>query len=94
MQITDIRIHLLKEPKSKLLAFAEVTLDNCLVIRDFQIFASKHGTFIGMPSRKLPDGSWREMVFAIDTDLSEKLKSQILRAYQDELNRPEHQFTP
>jgi stage V sporulation protein G len=92
MQITDIRIHCIKEPKSKLLAFAEITLNNCLVIKDFQIFSSKRGTFIGMPSRKMPDGTWREMVFAIDTDLAEKFKTQILRAYEDEINRPEHQL--
>lgn len=90
MQITDVRIQLIKSPRSKLLAFAELTFDDSLVIKDFQIFMSQRGAFVGMPSRKMPDGTWRETVFAIDTDLSERIQQTILRAYEDEVNRPEN----
>lgn len=90
MQITDIRIQLIKNPRSKLLAFAEITLDQALVIKDFQIFNSARGCFVSMPSRKMPDGTWRETVFAIDTELADRIKSTILRTYEDEANRPEN----
>lgn len=90
MQITDVRIQRIKSPRSKLLAFAELTFDDSLVIKDFQIFMSQRGAFVGMPSRKMPDGTWRETVFAINTDLSDRIKQTILRAYEDEVNRPEN----
>lgn len=90
MKITDIRIQLIKQPKNKLLAFAEITLNDALVIKDFQIFTSERGEFVGMPSRKMPDGSWRETVFAINTELAETISTAILRAYSDEANRPEN----
>jgi len=90
MQITDIRIQLIKAPRSKLLAFAEITLDDALVIKDFQIFTSPRGCFVGMPSRKMPDGTWRETIFAINTELSEQIKQTVLRAYEDEVSRPEN----
>lgn len=90
MQITDVRIQLIKSPRSKLLAFAELTLENALVVKDFQIFMSQRGPFVGMPSRKMPDGTWRETVFAINTDLSDRIKQTVLRAYEDEVNRPEN----
>lgn len=90
MKITDIRIQLIKQPKNKLLAFAEITLNDALVIKDFQIFTSERGEFVGMPSRKMPDGSWRETVFAINTELAETISTAILRAYSDETNRPEN----
>ncbi len=90
MKVTDIRIQLIQSPRNKLLAFAEITIDEALVIKDFQIFASDHGVFVGMPSRKMPDGSWRETVFPIDTDLARSISSAILRAYDDEINRPEN----
>lgn len=90
MKITDIRIQLIKQPKNKLLAFAEITLNDALVIKDFQIFTSERGEFVGMPSRKMPDGSWRETVFAINTELAETISTAILRAYSDEVNRPEN----
>ncbi len=88
MKITDVRIQILKAPKSKLLGFASVTIDETLVIKDFQIFASARGHFVGMPSRKMPDGTWREQVFSLSTEFSEYLAGTILRAFEDELNAP------
>ncbi|EKD81735.1 MAG: hypothetical protein ACD_39C01662G0003 [uncultured bacterium] len=90
MQITDVRIQLIKSPRNKLLAFAGLTFDDALVIKDFQIFSAPRGCFVGMPSRKMPDGTWRETVFAINTELTEQIKQTILRAYEDELNKPEN----
>lgn len=92
MKITDIRIQLIKNPRSKLLAFAEITIDESLVIKDFQIFASNRGIFVGMPSKKMSDGSWHETVFPIDTDLAKNISDSILRAFHDEINRPENNF--
>lgn len=91
MVLTDIRIQVLKKPIGKLLAFATVTFDNSLVVQDFQIFDSFRGPFVSMPGRKLNDGTWKELVFPVDTDLKESINSYILRAYSDEINRPEFQ---
>lgn len=90
MNITDIRIQFIKQPKGKLLGFAEITLENQLVIKDFQIFNSSRGLFVGMPSKKMPDGTWREMIFPINTELSETISRSILRAFEDESERPEN----
>lgn len=92
MKITDIRIQLIKQPKSKLLAFAEITLDDQLVVKDFQIFSSDRGLFVGMPSKKLSDGTWKELIFPIETELAERIKTSVLRAYEDEVQRPEVRF--
>ncbi|MEW6708973.1 MAG: SpoVG family protein [Candidatus Riflebacteria bacterium] len=90
MKITEIRIQLIRHSKTKLRAFAEITLDGQLVIKDFQIFQSDRGPWVGMPSRKMPDGNWRELVFPISTELQETISGTILRAYQDEISRPEN----
>ncbi len=90
MKITEVRIQLIKAPKSKLMAFASITIDEALVIKDFQIFSSVRGYFVGMPSRKMPDGTWREQVFSLSTEFSEYLCSSILRAFEDEINTPEN----
>ncbi|HAE39649.1 MAG TPA: hypothetical protein DCG57_13585 [Candidatus Riflebacteria bacterium] len=93
MQITEVRIQIIKAPRNKLMAFASLTLDDALVIKDFQIFSAPNGCFVGMPSRKMPDGTWRETVFAISTELSEQIKQTILRAYEDEISKPENRPT-
>ena len=92
MQITDVRIQLLKNPRGKLRAFATLTFDNSLVIQDFKVFAAENHNFIGMPGSKMPDKTWKDLVFAIDTSLQETIKNTILRAYEDETRRPEYEL--
>lgn len=55
LNITEIRIKLVPGDGDKLRAFASITLDNSLVIRDIKIIDSGDRLFVAMPSRKLCD---------------------------------------
>jgi len=55
MDITEVRVKLLESHPDKLRAFASVTIDDFLVIRDLKVIDGAHGLFIAMPSRKLCD---------------------------------------
>ena len=55
MDITEVRVKLLESHPDKLRAFASITVDDCLVVRDLKIIDGAHGLFIAMPSRKLCD---------------------------------------
>jgi len=55
MEITEIRVKLVRGARDKLCAFASITLDDALVIRDIKIIAGAEGLFVAMPSRKLCD---------------------------------------
>lgn len=90
MNITDVRIRLLKAQKSGLAGFAAVAFDNQLVIKDFAIFEHSGNITVLMPSKKMPDGLWRETVQPICSEFNGKLKSAIIRAYTDERARPEN----
>jgi stage V sporulation protein G len=92
MQISRLNIFPLHRSTGNLIGFAEVVIDESLVIRDIRILSSSRGNFIGMPSRKMPDGTWKEVVLCIDSGLEERIKSMVLRAYEDEINRPEAKF--
>ncbi len=85
MQITDIRISILKFPKNNLKAFSTIILDDSLVIKDLRIFSNEKGDFVCMPSIKGVDGSWHEVVTLIDTDLKNQIDNSVIRAYHDEL---------
>jgi len=84
MKVTNVRIHRIKAPKNKLLAFADVVIDDTLAVCDFQIFSSVKGYFVGMPSRKMPDGTWKETVFSLDAGFADHLKCTVLRVFEDE----------
>ena len=55
MHITEVRVKLLLSQRDKLRAFASMTVDDCIVIRDIKIIDGAKGLFVAMPSRKLCD---------------------------------------
>ncbi len=83
MKITEIRIHLMGEDRLK--AFASVTFDDCFVVRNMKIVSGTKGVFLCMPSRKLPDGTHKDMVHPIKQEFRQYLEENILKAYADEL---------
>src|ERR1700741_3611191 len=55
MEISEIRIKLLENQRDKLRAFASLTIEHCLVIRDIKVIEGPTGLFVAFPSRKLMD---------------------------------------
>lgn len=55
MNITEVRIKLTDDPRSKLKAYCSITFDNEFVVRDLKIIDGARGPFVAMPSRKLSD---------------------------------------
>ena len=83
MKITEIRIHLMGEDRLK--AFASVTFDDSFVVRNMKVVEGTKGVFLCMPSRKLPDGTHKDMVHPINQEFRKYLEDNIIKAYQDEL---------
>ena len=67
MMITDVRIRKLPED-SKLKAVASVTFDNQIVIHDIKIIEGAEALFIAMPSRKLPNGEFKDIAHPINAE--------------------------
>ena len=55
MEITEARIFAKENMKSKLRAYATITIDNAFVVRNIKIIEGKSGLFVAMPSRKMKD---------------------------------------
>ncbi|MCK4233200.1 septation regulator SpoVG [candidate division WOR-3 bacterium] len=85
MEITEVRITLRDEPKLK--AFANITLDDCFVIRGLKIIEGVNGFFISMPSRKGKDGTYRDIAHPINNETREKIENIILEEYKSELSK-------
>jgi stage V sporulation protein G len=55
MNITEVRIKLVKDDSQRLMGFCSITIENEFVIRDLKIIEGNKGLFVAMPSRKLND---------------------------------------
>lgn len=85
MQVTDVKIFPFDAgvPGSRLLAFAEVTLDECLTLRGIRIFRSERGgLFIGYPARKGRGGEYRDLFLVKDPAFKNRLRDAIVEAYK------------
>lgn len=85
MQITEIRVHLRSEDKLK--AFVTVTFDNCFVVRNMKIIEGNKGLILCMPSRKLPNGTYKDVAHPITVDFRKFLEDNILQAYEAEVKK-------
>ena len=81
MTITDVRIRKIAA-EGKMKAIVSITFDNEFVVHDIKVIEGQNGLFIAMPSRKTPDGEFKDIAHPINTDTREKIQLAILKAYE------------
>lgn len=82
LKITDVRVRLVTKDDAKLKAVASITIDECFVVHDIKVINGKDGLFISMPSRKTPEGEYKDIVHPINTETREMIKNAIMKAYE------------
>lgn len=87
LNITDVKVRKIQTESGKLKAIASITIDDCFAIHDIKVIAGESGDFIAMPSRKTPDGEYKDIVHPINTETREFIKEKILSAYAEELKK-------
>ena len=80
MEITDVRLKKVNSEK-KMKAIASVTFDNEFVVHDIKVIESQNGLFMAMPSRKNPNGIFKDIAHPINQDTRAKIEKAILEAY-------------
>ena len=81
MEITDVRIRKIAT-EGKMKAIVSITFDNEFVVHDIKVIEGQSGLFIAMPSRKTPDGEFKDIAHPINTETREKIQSAILNEYE------------
>ena len=89
MQITDIKIRKTFADDGPMKAVVSVTFDNELALHDVKVINTKGKYFIVMPSRKNPDGTYRDIIHPINSDFRQLLEKSVLDEYFAELDRIE-----
>lgn len=80
MEITDIRIKKVAS-EGKMKAVASVTFDNAFAVHDVKVIEGPEKLFVAMPSRRTPDGEYRNIAHPINSDMRNMLESKVLAAY-------------
>lgn len=83
MKITECQIHRVKSDKSSLVAFANITIDDELVIKGLKVVDGKKGLFVSMPCTQGEDGNYYDDVFPITKECREYISEFVLNSYED-----------
>ncbi len=81
MEITEVRVSPI-DGDEKLKGFATVIFDNEFVVRDLKIINGQKGLFVAMPSRKMKDGSFKDVAHPLNNEMRQKLESAVLGEYE------------
>ena len=82
MQITDIRVRKINA-EGRMKAVVSVTFDDAFVVHDIKLIEGQDKLFIAMPSRKTPEGDFKDIAHPINAETREILHSSILKKYQE-----------
>lgn len=82
MEVTDIRLTLLKNNESSVKAIGSFSLDGIFAIRGVRIFEGNNGKqFVAFPSRQRADGKYEDLAFPLNQKLYHQITSAILNEY-------------
>lgn len=79
MEITEVRVFPRNEEKLK--AYVTITFDATFVVRDVKIIQGEKGLFLAMPSRKLPDGTHRDIAHPVNAEMRHRIEERVFAEY-------------
>lgn len=85
MEITDIKVRKINA-EGRMKAVVSVTFDDCFVVHDIKVIEGQDKLFIAMPSRKTPDGEFKDIAHPINAEMRELLQNMILAKYEESLS--------
>lgn len=80
MEVTDVRLRRVNTD-GRMKAIASITIDNEFVVHDIRVIDGNNGMFVAMPSKRTPDGEFRDIAHPITSNTREKIQQAVLDEY-------------
>jgi stage V sporulation protein G len=68
--------------RGKLVAYAEITIDDCFLVRDLKISHRPPGYYITIPQVKLKNGKYKVIAFATDAGMRKMIEDAVIAEYE------------
>ena len=82
MEITGIRVRKINSD-GRMKAVVSVTFDSAFVVHDIKVIEGQDKLFVAMPSRKTPDGEFKDIAHPINAEMRELLQNAIISKYEE-----------
>ncbi|MBI9009242.1 MAG: septation regulator SpoVG [Tenericutes bacterium] len=80
MNITEVRAKRI-DGDNRLVGIAAITIDNCFVVHELRIIEGKNGLFVAMPSRKMPNGEYKDVAHPINSETRAMIEQAVLETF-------------
>lgn len=80
INITDVKIRKTSDD-GKMKAVVSITFDNMFVVHDIKVIEAKEKLFVAMPSRKTPEGEFKDIAHPINAEMRDVIHKSILDKY-------------
>lgn len=80
MEVTDVRLRRVNTD-GRMKAIASITIDHEFVVHDIRVIDGNNGMFVAMPSKRTPDGEFRDIAHPISSATREKIQAAVLNEY-------------
>ena len=83
MKITSVNVRKIEKEGSRMKGIASVLLDDSFAVHDIRIIEGEKGLFIAMPSKKTPNGGYRDIAHPINPEVRSMFEEAIIKAYEE-----------
>ncbi|WLR41923.1 septation regulator SpoVG [Bacillus carboniphilus] len=80
MEVTDVRLRRVNTD-GRMRAIASITLDGEFVVHDIRVIDGNNGLFVAMPSKRTPDGEFRDIAHPINSNTRGKIQDAVLAEF-------------
>ena len=80
MEVTDVRLRKV-DTEGRMKAIASITFNEAFVVHDIRVIDGNEGLFVAMPSKRTPDGEFRDVAHPINSLMRLKIQDAVLAAY-------------
>jgi len=80
MKITEVKVFPISDG-GRLKAYATLVFENCFIVRDLKVIDGHKGLFVSMPSRKCKDGTFRDIVHPLNSQMRSEIEQQVIEEY-------------
>lgn len=90
MRVTDVRVRLISS-ESRLRGIVTITFEDSFVVHDIRVIEGENGIFVAMPSKKMPNGVFRDIAHPINSEMRNHVEEKIIEAYNQALEEQKNQ---
>lgn len=82
MKVTDVRLRKI-QTDGRMKALVSITLDESFVVHDLRVIEGNTGLFVAMPSKRTPDGEFRDIAHPINSEMRQEIQDAVMKVYEE-----------